>query len=139
MNKPQQAHATITATQVAPKDRPNTLPTLFPKNYMQFENIVYTVMDKICGNYGGGFWEFYELSNGGFYMAPELTEPCVISVPFGNGYEGTMSAEAAGITACIYAYCFLSEADSAMTDRYWHLRDFANNHAEAVEIWRAID
>ena len=96
-------------------------------------------MDKICGNYTGGFWEFYELSNGGFYMAPNMTEACVISVPFGNGYEGNMSAEAVGITACIYAYCFLSETDPAMADHHWRLRDFANNHAEAGEIWRAID
>jgi hypothetical protein len=139
MNEPQLADAIITATQVAPENRLNTLPTFFPKNYMQFENIVYTVMDKICGNYTGGFWEFYELSNGGFYMAPDMTEPCVISVPFGNGYEGNMSAEAVGITACIYAYCFLSETDPAMADHHWSLRDFANNHAEAGEIWRAID
>lgn len=139
MNEPQHTDAVITATQVAPENRIDTLPKFFPKNYMQFENTIYMVMDKICENYTGGFWEFYELSNSGFYMAPNMTEPCVISVPFGNDYEGNMSAEAVGITACIYAYCFLSETDSAMADHYWRLRDFANNHAEAGEIWRAID
>ena len=139
MNEPQHVEAIITATQIAPENRLNTLPTFFPTCFMQFENTVYTVMDKICENYSGGFWEFYELSNGSFYMAPDMDESCSISVPFGNGYEGTMSAEAAGITVCLYAYCFIAETHSAMADHYWRLRDFANNHAEASAIFQAID
>lgn len=139
MNEPQHAEAIITAAQVAPEKRINTLPILFPNCFMKFENTVYTVMDKICENYSGGFWEFYELSNSGFYMAPDMDEPCRISVPFGNGYEGSMSAEAAGITVCLYAYCFIAETNSAMADHYWRLRNFANNHAEASAIFQAID
>jgi len=41
---------------------------------MQFmlygENLVYLWMKKLCDEYNGGYWTYYKLSNGGYYMAP---------------------------------------------------------------------
>ena len=54
-----------------------------------------------------GFWDFIELSNGGFYMAPQHEGTFRFSVDT-NGYEGEMSPDAAGITVCLFAYSHLS-------------------------------
>lgn len=35
------------------------------------EMAVYAYMRHLCPEYDGGMWSYYELSNGGFYMAPE--------------------------------------------------------------------
>jgi hypothetical protein len=34
---------------------------------------VYAITGSIADDYDGGYWEFYELSNGGFYMPPIQT------------------------------------------------------------------
>ena len=37
---------------------------------LALEPVIYTFTDKLAKDYLGGYWEFYTLSNGGFYMAP---------------------------------------------------------------------
>jgi hypothetical protein len=54
-------------------------------------------------DYSGGLWEFYTLSNGGFYMAPSTD--VIFHVSCDNMFEGDLSGDALGITACLYAYC----------------------------------
>lgn len=57
----------------------------------------------------------------------------------GNGSE--MSAEAAGIAACLIEYSHhacRTECD-AMTAHYYRLRDYALNHAECNVIMHIID
>jgi hypothetical protein len=34
---------------------------------------IFAWMDRFCEGYSGGIWSFYTLSNGGAFMAPELT------------------------------------------------------------------
>ncbi|MNG28751.1 Antirestriction protein KlcA [compost metagenome] len=51
-----------------------------------------------------------------------------------------MSADAAGITASLFAICDLAQGgDEKLIDAYYALRDFAAEHAEANEIYSAID
>jgi hypothetical protein len=93
-------------------------------------------------DYDGGYWEFYALSNGGFYMAPTGRES--FHVVCANGFDGDLSADAFGITSCLYAYSLLSfAADEKLaeesTRQYHLLRDYAGQHAEAAAIWRATD
>ena len=52
----------------------------------------------------------------------------------GNGYSGIVSAEAAGIIACLYVYGNLQYAD-----KYWDLREYAYQLPEAAKILAAID
>ena len=57
---------------------------------------------------------------------------------------GEMSADALGITACLYAYSHLSFGqESQFTDtcaqHYHWLRDFALDHDGAGDIFRAVD
>ena len=59
-----------------------------------------------------------------------------------NGYEGEMSADAAGITVCLFACSHLSfrySNDEVFGDHFHMLREFAVEHAEASAIFAAID
>ena len=58
-----------------------------------------------------------------------------------NGFEGSMSADAAGITACLFALSHLSFQiqHDCIASHFHLLRDFALEHAEASVILAAID
>jgi hypothetical protein len=108
----------------------------------RLEPVVYTFAERLSKDYQGGYWEFYTLSNSGFYMAPAGDRP--FRVICENQFEGDLSADALGITACLYAYSHLSFAgppafaDICSDHHYW-LRDFALEHPEAGAILKAID
>ena len=130
----------ITARRVDDSQRLMTLPRYFGHRLMIFESAVYDFMHRLAPDYRGGFWQFYELSNGGFYMAPDRASYrfCVDS----NGYEGVLSADAAGIAVCLFTYSHLSFRDThagLFGERFHQLREFALDHAEANEIFAAID
>lgn len=106
------------------------------------EPAIYSIAGNIASEYQGAYWEFYSLSNGGFYMAPCSDQPYQVSCD--NGYEGSLSAEALGITACLYAYSHLSfssnEAFAEICANHYHwLRAFMLDHQEANNILKAID
>jgi hypothetical protein len=96
-------------------------------------------MSQFSAAYSGGCWRFYKLSNGGFYMSPP-DESYEIHIK-GNGFQGRMSADASGITVCLYTYSQLSfESAPEIFAKHFHwLRDFAWHHAEARAIFQAID
>lgn len=129
----------ITAQQVAEDARIEVLPRHFGRQMLRVEDAVYTFLRHLAVEYRGGFWQFYELSNGGFYMAPQV-EPLRVKVS-ANGYDGQMSADAAGITACLFALSHLSFCipDETITRHFHLLRDFALEHVEAAAILAAID
>lgn len=135
----------VTASVVSAGQRLDFLPAYFgPRLMMRGEALVYTWLRRLSEDYNGGFWHYYTLTNGGFYMAPEADKRMRIEV-YGNGFAGEMSADAAGIVATLFALCQLtSEAGqtddgAALADRYHFLRDFAAYHPEAALIYRAID
>ena len=109
---------------------------------LSIEPAIYAIAGNIAPEYSGAYWEFYQLSNGGFYMAPDLDKQYVVSCI--NGYEGSLSADALGITTCLYAYSHLSfSSDPALAEccanHYHWLREFMLEHAEAGSILKAID
>src|ERR1022692_1022899 len=109
MNKPAvNVKNTISATLVGEAERLNFLPRFFGERFMLLgENAVFDWMGKLSEDYNGGFWNFYTLSNGGFYMAPAGRDVMQISVD-GNGFDGTLSADAAGIVATIFALDYVT-------------------------------
>nr|BCT99502.1 antirestriction protein KlcA [uncultured bacterium] len=140
-----QANQPVTASLVASNRRLTFLPTYFgPRLMMRGESLVYAWLRRLSEDYNGGFWNYYELSNGGFYLAPELTGRLCLEVD-GNGYSGELSADAAGIVATLFTLGQLAadnqgtDVADALIDRYHFLRDFARDQAEAAEIFRAID
>ena len=105
------------------------------------EPMIYQFATQLAPAYIGGYWNFYRLSNGGFFVAPNLAES--FEVIADKGYEGKMSAEALGITACLYAYSNLSfgegEFGETCAGHYERLYQFAIQHPEAAAIRAAID
>lgn len=105
------------------------------------EPMIFQFATQLAPAYNGGYWNFYQLSNGGFYMAPNLDEPFAVIAD--NGYEGSMSADALGITACLYSYSNLSFGEGSFGEkcgRHYHwLYEFAMQHLEAAAIRAAID
>ncbi|HCM1946031.1 TPA: antirestriction protein [Salmonella enterica subsp. salamae serovar 30:g,m,s:e,n,x] len=85
-------------------------------------------------------WEGRALSNNGFYLVPNSRLTYGVSVA-GNGYEGTMTAEAFGITLSLFALGQIANTTENDSDilLYHALRDYALDHSESVEIMAAID
>jgi hypothetical protein len=131
----------IVATLVPEAQRLSFLPRHFGRQMMIFEQDLYTHMSQLCADYTGGYWNFYDLSNGGCYLAPSDGQSYRLSVS-GNGFEGRLSADAAGITATLFAMNTLAFRYPHLeqhSERYYQLRDFACAHAEARLILAAID
>lgn len=109
---------------------------------LRLEPYIFSIAGTLSPDYRGGYWHFYELSNGGFYMAPSASN--IFSVTCENGYVGKLSPDALGVTACLYAYSQLSFRDGerlavACAEHFHHLRALALDHPEARSILQAID
>lgn len=109
---------------------------------LQIEPLIYVLTAELAPTYNGGYWEFYALSNGGFYMAPSSDDDFAVICE--NGFVGTLSPEALGITASLYAYSHLSfsgneELAQMCAEQYHLLRELIMDHPEAGAILKAAD
>ena len=133
---------TITSKAIPAPDRMEHVDQLFGIHFpLVLEPAIYNFAGRLAKEYCGGHWQFYQLSNGGFYMAPDTEQSHrVIS---DNGFEGNMSADGLGMTACLYAYSHLSlssKPNGQLYAKHFHqLRDFMLQHAEVNVILAAID
>jgi hypothetical protein len=137
--------APAVANLVAEGNRLSFLPTFFGQHLMiRGEALVFGWLDRLSEDYSGGYWHFYTLTNGGFYLALASDKLMHISVE-GNGFDGEMSADAAGIVATLFALGQLAgevqgtDSGDVLINQYYFLRDFALDHAEARLIFKAID
>jgi hypothetical protein len=108
---------------------------------LELEPVIYNITERMAEDYSGGYWDFYTLSNGGFYMAPAGDE--VFHVTCDNMFEGSLSADALGIVGCQYAYSHLSFGGDAFAhnyaDHYHRLREYMMDHPEVRAILGATD
>lgn len=134
---------TITRKLVAINQRINHTANIFSVQFpTRFEPAVYRIAGMIAPEYSGGYWNFYALSNGGFYMAPDSDK--TFQVICENGFEGKLSGDALGITVCLYAYSHLSFSDNQelaeiCANQYHWLREYMFEHNEAPGILGAVD
>ena len=130
----------ITATKVADEDRLNFwLRHVGMTKMLSFERHVFCWMERLCPHYDGGFWEFYDLSNGGFYIALAGEKKMWLTWP-GNYFNDEMSADAAGIVATLYALNdFAEQISPAFGEKHRQLYDYIESHPEAQAIYAAID
>ncbi len=131
----------ITRQLVAEEQRTGVTADLFGVYFpLQLEPFIFSMASRLSEDYGGGYWLFYTLDNGGFYMAPDSDRFQVVSE---NGWEGFMSADAFGITVCLYAYSNLSfgsgQFAATCAEQYHLLREYMMVHAEAGAILAATD
>ncbi|SDJ22989.1 Antirestriction protein [Paraburkholderia steynii] len=134
------SNTTLTAMRVPETKRVYILPRHFGRQLLMGEAMVYQSLQSVCEAYSGGFWDFFELSNGGFYMAPRMEEPLRIQCE-GNGFDGEMSCDAAGIVACMMAFNALAwqTREARFGGLFYQLSAFVAQHAEAASIFAAID
>ena len=133
---------TITRQLVAEDQRMKITAALFGIHFPQhLEPYIYNITGQLCREYRGGYWDFYMLSNGGFFLAPHSDK--TFSVSCENGFEGNLSADAMGIVACLYAYSHLSFGGDGFAEtcaeQYHLLREYVFGHPEVDAILRAID
>lgn len=135
--------ASIPRRLVPEADRMATVNRLFGLSYiLQLEPSIFQYAEHLAApQYNGGYWHFFKLSNGGFYLS--LRSDTIFSVSCDNGFEGQMTADALGITACLYAYSNLSfgKGQFAQTcaEQYHLLREYMFGHVEVRSILQAID
>lgn len=123
-----------------PEKRSAIFEKLFDGNAMKAEYLVYSNMNHLCTSYNGAYWLIYKLSNGGFYMAPKTETKFKVNC-FGFGDSVKMSADGAGLVATLFAVnqlTFQLQHDKII-NLYHKIREFAAEHPEAAEIFRAID
>jgi len=130
----------IVAREVEENERLQMLPRHFGRDMLTVEHAISAFMRKLSAQYTGGCWTYYELSNGSLYMTPpERTYRMTIR---SNGFDGEMSADAAGITVCLFACSLLSfeyRATEVFARHFHGLREFALEHPESTQIFAAID
>ncbi|QIM47953.1 antirestriction protein [Pusillimonas sp. DMV24BSW_D] len=130
----------ITAKRVEDEKRMDFLPSAFGTQYLRGEMLVFSWLRELSSDYQGGYWHYYWLSNGAFYMAPYI-ESRLRLVWANNFFDGEMSADAAGIVATFYGLNHLIAIthEDMLIERYHGLRQYVDQHPESSLIWRAID
>ena len=129
----------VAATVVPDSQRLDFLPRHFRNWTATFESAVYMHLRDLCADYTGSYWQFFDLSNGGCYMAPDLGQFPMLAP---NDYEGTVDADTAGIIATLYALSHLSFAHpnaEVFAEHFHALREFALDHPSTEAIFAAID
>lgn len=130
------------AMPVPEERRMGFLPRLFGARLLLVgEHTVFGFMERLSPtDYTGGMWDFLELAGEPLYLAPTC-KPRFHLVWDGNGYEGVVSADAAGIIATLFAFSHLSFRHDTpeLSEGFARLYAHAADHPEAREIFQAID
>lgn len=131
----------IEATQVPQQQRLQFLPKHFGmRHMMRGEALIYGWARRLVEGYTGGYWEFFDLNNGGFFVVPNGAATLHVRAP--NGFEADMAPEAAGIVVTLYALCQIANEteEDSLIEKYHALREYAvHTHPQGASIAAAID
>jgi hypothetical protein len=129
----------LTATLVPEDKRLRCLPAHFKREYLRVETTVFNFMSRMCDGYNGGYWAFYEVSNGAFFMAPSGEGNITLTSMNGRSYE--VSKLAAGVVVMLFALSILSfdTQEDAIAEQFHLLRDYARSLPEGSKILSLID
>jgi hypothetical protein len=121
------------------QDRMNCLHRIADHRCVILEHTINEMLRGMTDDYDGGYWSYYNLSNGGFYMSPALN--CTYSLSCENMFEREVSADTAGIIACAMAYSHLSFMTNGdcFAAAYYQLSDYIFQHDDASLIRAALD
>lgn len=131
----------LTATAITGPARLDFLPKLFnEQSYLYGERAVFEWMRRLCQDYNGGYWEYYKVSNGAYFMAPRRPEPVRLQWAL-NWSDETVSPMAAGIVVTLFGIYQILESfpDDDMAERYRLLCQYAYELPESRSIMRLID
>lgn len=130
----------VVANKVGDTDRTGFLFAKTTDEFMHYENAVYALASNFSACYEGGLWDFYELSNGGFYMEPNVPYALEVTSTL-NNWTGGMTPDAYGIGITFLALAVTLERtgnpDFALRMR--QLKEYACFHPAASDILSFID
>lgn len=108
--------------------------------FLEFEGLLFDLAAEHCRGYDGGYWEMNTVCNGSFFMSPTSQDYYNVTVA-DNWFDGQLSAEATGVFLTLLTYNRLAWKYrlDAFINRFYALREFALQHAEAALILKAID
>lgn len=86
----------VTATLVPEDERLDFMPRYFGNHCMNVEVHLYNWMDNHVQGYGGGYWEFYRLSNGGPLVCMNEERPVRLVNPE-NYFDSNMTLHVASV------------------------------------------
>ena len=136
--------ARVTATLIPGCQRSAHVDRLFGAAFpFSIEPRIFATAESLSLDYRGGCWAMFELSNGALYIAPETEQ--AFRVVAENGFDGTMSADAFGVTVCLYVFSLASfdhrkpRLAERCAEHFHRLREFAFDHPEAGAIFGATD
>lgn len=136
-----------TATLVQEDQRWQFLPMVFGNAMLRAEALLFSYAESMSpDDYKYGSWNYYKIGNCSGYAAPARPERFRVCV-FSNGFDGTMSNDAAGIVFTLFvlgqlaqeAVRYNDELMDMLVDHYDELRAYAMEHAEAQAISGALD
>lgn len=121
-------------------ERMRCLPDVAGEQCVLLEHTIYDMLRMMCAHHDGGLWDFFKLSNGGFYMAPEAMGEYRLVGP-GNGFEGGVSAKHFGLIATAMAYSHLSfrQTGSCFSRAYVQLSEFIHQQDDRTTVLAALD
>lgn len=134
------AELAISATLVTDENaRMRCLPAIAGVRCCLLEHAIYDALGRICASYNGGYWDYFKLSNGGFYMAPHTDALFQLSCE--NYFVAEVNANTAGLIATASAYSELSflRGGDCFAQAYHRLSYFIFQHPNAGVIRAALD
>jgi hypothetical protein len=144
VHSPAAVRRIIEAKPVVGGERETFLPQAFGPDWaLAGKFSVYDWMARVCPAYRGDFWNYYRLSNGGFYMAPGVVGGAKLRVVvYTNAFDGDLSHDAAGILVTLLSVNHLAgigpdRGPEHLYDAFDKLREFALDHAESSLIMSA--
>ena len=113
----------------------------FGDRFLWIESFIHDSAASLCPDLDDGTWEMYELTNGGFYMAPKTAN--ALRIECADGSELDLSGEALGIVASLEALRLLASSPensfgSACCTAANALVLYVDRHPEAEHIYRAL-
>jgi hypothetical protein len=134
-------HPTITSTLVPGSGHFRSLRRHFDFYGIVLERQIGAHMHYLCENYAGGPWDFFQLGNGGCYLAPTHQQTYHLVVG-GNGFDNTLDADTAGIVVTLFTLSHMSfrfPSVAVFAERFHQLRHFASEHPNRRIVLAAID
>ncbi len=129
---------TITERVVSGTERMNFLPSRLGDATYWFEAHLYSCMEDTIEDYKGGYWEFVELSNGGFYCRPADDKIYRCENIAGETADAKNDVIGLFVTCAALAEVFWRSKDDRIYQNYKAIREFIDIHPEHRTLWRLM-
>lgn len=133
---------------VAEEDRLKVLPKYFGVQMTRFESYAFHFGGELIPEYDGGYWDFFETSDGAFIMAPIMQSGLgkLVHMESPNGYSCDVPYVIAGIIVTIFALSHLAitmyhenEPNEHVVKMCDKLKYFADESEYGRQIFGMID